>query len=137
MPTTAADIVRLAQSPDGVNHMALTMRTQMTQCTIDGHNQRLDLTALQWNELRDLYSEILGRPITMNAVDTIMRLHPKAKIHLAGGSVSDTDVADAMLNALSQFVLGCDWPVFGDELGETRTDVFMATLRHQFNQLKF
>lgn len=135
MLITPAHIVSLAQSSDGVNNLALTMRTQMTQNEIDNRGKSLSLKHKK--DLVELYSQVMDIPVTMAQVNVIVELHPKARVYIAGGDLGDTDVRDVAMDALCQFVLGCDHPTYNDGLGGSRLEVFRDTLRHMFQQLKF
>jgi len=135
MTIRPAHIVNLAKSGDDT--VFKMRRVHTTQRQINRINEGVQLTPMHWNVLRNFYSETLATPLTLNQVKMIMDLHPKAMIHLADGCIGDTDVDDVLLNALSQFVLGCDWPTGNDHLSQEEQTLFVETLRREFSLLNF
>lgn len=129
---TAKQLVSYAQSLDGLSHPALTWQTQLAQARMA--YQYSEPTPTQLNALRDLWSEALSRSLTGNEVHTILKFSPMAKVELVKADLPNAQTTEALLDALSMFVLSCPWPRHG---GEVDMGAYKQLLRNMFSLLKF
>ena len=126
-------VMHAAQMPDGLDNPVLVMQRAIMKYRLANIHRQPSVLGL--NNLRDFYTRLLGFPVTMIHVDAILRLSPVARIHLAlNQDLQDTESRECMLNALSEFALGCAWPLHGDAID---SDKFMSVLIAQFQRIEF
>jgi hypothetical protein len=98
-------------------------------------NRDKEPTNNHYLQARDFMSANAGFELSMQQVQGMLALYPHARIKLAAyNGIADTEVRDLLLNVLSNFFLGCDWPNYGDKVD---LKIFLAALRKQAIAMDF
>ena len=126
-------VMYAAQQPEGLNNPVLVMQRGIVKERLANIHRQPSVLGL--NNLRDYYTRLLSFPVTLIHVDAILKLSPEARIHLAMyEDLGDTESRECMQDAISEFTLGCAWPLYLDGVD---ADQFMALLIAQFKLIEF
>jgi hypothetical protein len=83
----------------------------------------------------EMLSAEAGFEISMDRTIAILRLYPHARIKLAVyKDPTDTEVRGLLCDAISNFFLGCDWPIFDDGVDQ---DAYLKLLHQQAKAMEF
>jgi hypothetical protein len=124
-------ILNVLNRPGGsYNDPAFQIQVQRRHRQLTYRNTQL--SSAQISALTAYWSDLLNIEIRVEAVLLILQIKPEGRIALVDGDIEDTDVRDVLDSVLSEFVLGCSWPIGLDGLSEAEFDDFMKLLRHQY-----
>lgn len=82
-------------------------------------------------EARDLLSEQIDKEVESGFVISLLEMYPltRAEVVRAGSVEGDTQARESVLDAFSNFLLGCPWPTYGDKVNDGD---FQALLSKQY-----
>lgn len=122
----------------------MTMTTVQNIMTMTGHNDyfestkrcafgylsslHLEPTESDYLEAAGVIAECAEIELPVAQVKTILSLYPKVRIQIAEWGADDTATRGAILSAVSDLYLGCEWPTYGDQIN---IDAFTELLTRQ------
>lgn len=77
---------------------------------------------------------VSGLQLTMAELESILDLFPLARIELALHGIEKMDVQANVMDAISNFFLGCTWPRMSDNV---KMDRFLPLLKHQASAMGY
>jgi hypothetical protein len=104
------------------------MRMRLQSCTFYYENRNAMPTAQDYVDAAQRMSEATELDISVEQAEAILALYPHARIKIALYGTSDTDVREEMMFAAAHFFLGCEWPVYGDNVD---IEAFVQLLKEQ------
>jgi hypothetical protein len=127
--------MKLAHSLDeGVEglHVVFGMHRQRALSLLENINQQITQEHLK--EAVEFLSEISEIDIEVSFVEKLLALYPAARINIAlvDGVHGDSEARDELSFAFSHFILGCPWPMCGDQIDMVE---FIALLQRQYTLL--
>lgn len=127
--------MKLARSLDeGIEglHIVFAMRRKTALSLLENIDQQITQEHLK--EAVEYLSEITEIDIEVSVIEKLLTLYPTARIAIAQGDGvhCDSDAQDELLFAFSHFLLGCPWPIYGDQIDMAE---FLALLQRQYTLL--
>lgn len=126
---TAAGILKIAERSDeqveGL-HYIFAMRRNIARAAIASLNTTVSDESFA--ETQELMAELLENEVSADFVFHILALYPYARISLIEGGM-DTQARESLASALSHFLLGCEWPTYGDNVN---IEAFTLLLQKQY-----
>lgn len=116
---SAKNTMNILASEDGIDsdgtHYLINMRRDSTKFFTD--NADAQPTNENMKDAAAFISEITELQVSSEQTKQILKLYPHVRIKLAiYNGISDTDVRDGLSGAAAHYILGCEWPTFGDDL---------------------
>ena len=78
--------------------------------------------------VQDEIVESLGIEFSIPQVTKLLDAHPDTKAQVLVYGIDDTETASKVIDMITNFILGCNFPRYGDDVPE---DAFMKILRTQ------
>lgn len=86
----------------------------------------------------EFVSSQIGFDLNPEQVKGILDLYPHARVKfIEYGGANDTEVCGLVSDAVADFFLGCDWPVYGDNLSDLQMFMFRELLQRRAQKMGF
>lgn len=98
-------------------------------------NSNRQASDYHYEQARDYISEISGIYLNDQQIRDLIVFYPRVRINLACyDGTYDTEVREELSSMISDFLLGCDWPMYGDNVD---VGVFIEALQSQAKRFGF
>jgi hypothetical protein len=132
MKLSVQKVVKLYQSTnDGVDIFGMHL-DGVKFLWLNSNRQASDY---HYEQARNYISEISGIYLNDQQIRDLIVFYPRVRIYLACyDGTYDTEVREELSSMIANFLLGCDWPMYGDDVD---VDVFIEALQSQAKRFGF